>query len=174
MDQCQKILALHSLEGHKCCQPVCVLSARRSCPKALPKNCTLCLKSSRIQNKMKFSPALSQQRREIAYATLPFPAEQRELFVLCCSPTAWEWEKKICLFFPGTLAYSNTWIFAVSRRGFANKKRMELYLRRTSLWKLSNTLLFFPIPKFPNLKEKKCFSSVGTSLMSACIAHRAS
>lgn len=75
--------------------PACLCaSARRSCPKALPKNCTLCLKSSCIQNKMKFSPALSQQRREIAYATLPFPAEQRELFVLCCSPTASEWGKK--------------------------------------------------------------------------------
>lgn len=74
--------------------PVCLhASARSSCRGALPKICTLCLKSSHIQNKMKFSPSLSQQGRETAYATLPFPAEQREPFVLSCSPMASEWEK---------------------------------------------------------------------------------
>lgn len=152
--------------------PACLCaSARSSCPKALPKNCTLCLKSSHIQNEMKFSPALSQQGREIAYATLPFPAEQREPFVLCRSPMASEWKKKTsCFSFPGRLACSNMWIFAISRRGFASK-RTDLYLRTTSSWKLFNSLLLFLIPKFPNLEEKKCFSSVGTTLMHACIAH---
>lgn len=48
------------------------------------------------------SPAVSQQGREVAYTTLPFPTEQRELFVLCCSPTASEWgEKKVAFPFLG-------------------------------------------------------------------------
>lgn len=151
--------------------PACLHpSAHSTCPKALAKNCTLCLKSSHIQNKTKFWAALSQQEREIAYATLPFPAEQREPFVLCHSPIASEW-KKCCLSFPGRLSYSNTWIFTVSRRVFANKRRMELYLRHASSWKLSNTLLLFLNPKFPNLIEKKCFSTLGTSLIHNYIAH---
>lgn len=151
--------------------PACLHpSAHSTCPKALAKNCTLCLKSSHIQNKTKFWAALSQQEREIAYATLPFPVEQREPFVLCHSPIASEW-KKCCLSFPGRLSYSNTWIFTVSRRVFANKRRMELYLRHASSWKLSNTLLLFLNPKFPNLIEKKCFSTLGTSLIHNYIAH---
>lgn len=157
--------------------PACLhASAHSSCPKDLPKNCTLCLKSSHIQNKMKFSPALSQQGREIAYATLPFPTEQREPFVLCCSPMASECgvRGESCLSFPGRLAYSNTWIFAISRGDFADTRRKELYLRHASSWKLSNTLLLFLIPKFPNLEEKKFFGSVGTSLMRSCTAHTAS
>lgn len=79
--------------------------------------------------------------------------------------------KKSCLSFPGRLSYSNTWIFTVSRRGFTNKRRMELYLRHASSWNFSNTLLLFLNPNFPNLVEKKCFSTVGTSLKHNHIAH---
>lgn len=162
--------------------PACLrASARSSCPKALPKNCTLCLKSSHIQNDMKFSPALSQQGREIAHATLPFPAEQRQPFVLCHSLMASEWggvggDGKLPFLCrePGLQHISNMWIFTISRRGFANKRRTEFYFRHASSWKLSNPLLLFPTPKCPHLEEKKCFSSVGTSLMHACIAHTVS
>lgn len=152
MDQCQKIPALHSLEGHVSCQPFCALQLQ--------------LLSQSLVKELHIMPQKFPHSEWHEVFTSTFPAGKRNCichpafpgrtkpFVLCCSSTASEWGgKKSCLFFPGRLAYSNAWIFAVSRRGFANKRRTELYLRHASSWKLSNTLLLFLIRKCPSLEE---------------------
>lgn len=174
MDQCQKIPALHSLEGHKCCQPVCVLQLAGPVPKPCQRTAHYASKVPAFRTKWSFHQHFPSKEEKLHMPPCLSRQNKGSFLFFAVHLQLQNGKKKSCLFFPGSLAYSNTWIFAVSRRGFANKRRTELYLRRTSLWKLSNTLLFFPIPKFPNLEEKKCFSSVGTSLMSACIAHRAS
>lgn len=118
MDQCQIIPALHSLEGHESCQPACMLQLSALIPKPWQRIAHYASKVPTFRTKWSFQQHFPSRKEKLHYATLPFLAEQREPFVLCHSPTALEWgeKKKSCLFFPGRLSYSNTWIFTVSRR----------------------------------------------------------
>lgn len=152
--------------------PACLhASALSTCPKALAKNCTLFLKSSHIQNKMKFSAALSQQEREIALCHPAFLSSTKGAF--CSLPFTYSFrmgkKKKLPFLSWEALLQQHLDIHCLQEN--ASKRRMELHLRHASSWKLSSILLLFLNPKFRNLVEKKCFSSVITSLMQNDTAH---
>lgn len=114
--------------------PACLhASAHSSCPKDLPKNCTLCLKSSHIQNKMKLHQQFPSREEKLHIPPCLSQQNKGSFLFFAVHLRLQNGGKKGCLSFPGRLAYSNTWIFAISRRGFADTRRRELYLRHATL-----------------------------------------
>lgn len=132
MDQCQKISALHSLEGHGSCQPVCVLQLQ--------------LLSQRLAKELHIMPQKfpHSERNEVFTGT--FPAGKRNCICYPALPSRTKGafcsllftcvfrigETKVAFPFLGGWPTATHGYLPSLRRGFANKRRTELYLRHAS------------------------------------------
>lgn len=132
MDQCQIIPALHSLEGHESCQPVCMLQLAPLVPKPWQRTAHYASKVPTFRTKWSFQQHFPSRKEKLHMPPSLSQQNKGSLLFFAIHLQLQNGKKKSCLSFPGRLSYSNTWIFTVSRRGFANKRRMGLYLRNAS------------------------------------------